>query len=55
MACIELFCSRCNWQEFTNKVIKVCPLCHTKVKSFFDEAIEIDDKEKPYETTENNL
>lgn len=39
MACMENVCRRhgCDFQQFSNEVIKVCPRCGDKVLNFFDE------------------
>lgn len=39
MACMENVCSvwKCPYQQFSNDMIKVCPLCGSKVLNFFDE------------------
>jgi len=47
MACIEHRCvtSNCMFQEFSNEILKKCPLCGDKVLNLFDEYPE--DNESP--------
>lgn len=42
MACMENVCSnhKCLFQQFSNDIIKVCPLCGERVSNFFDESPE---------------
>lgn len=44
MACNEVVCrnSKCNFQEFNNTAIKICPLCGDKALNFFDECIDLE-------------
>lgn len=39
MACLENICQRhgCTFYQFSNEVIKMCPLCGDRVLNFFDE------------------
>ncbi len=39
MACIENICTncKCQWGQFSNELIKICPKCGAKVSNFFDE------------------
>jgi predicted nucleic acid-binding Zn-ribbon protein len=39
MACMEHKCTRhgCTYHDFNNETVKVCPLCGSKVISYFDE------------------
>lgn len=38
MACQEIICPKCNWFEFTNDTIRVCPNCsNTSLNVYFDE------------------
>lgn len=39
MSCTENVCQKwkCPFQQFSNEIIKVCPICGDKVSNFFDE------------------
>jgi rRNA maturation endonuclease Nob1 len=40
MACLEHSCVSCDWEEFSNKPVDVCPCCGSLVRTIFDEADE---------------
>lgn len=37
MACGEHHCTKCDWVDFSNDAITVCPICAAHVVTFFDE------------------
>lgn len=42
MACGEHHCTQCNWVDFSNDYIQVCPMCGSHVVTFLDEPEEVD-------------
>lgn len=37
MACMEHYCTECDWFALDNQRHKACPKCGAKVQSLFDE------------------
>lgn len=42
MSCMENICQRhdCTFYQFSNEVIKMCPLCGDRVLNFWDEELD---------------
>ena len=53
MACLEHLCTSCDWSDFSNVMIKLCPKCGGTVKNVYDEEgiketeIDICEQEEP--------
>ena len=55
MACVEYECTKCDWSDMTNDMIRVCPMCASPVTAFFDEPGTCSESDDEEDTELNNV